>query len=302
MMNFSMRILLALSLIVLNIFPSYSNAEESPLAPLNKGGRFAKASNVLENIKSTGLLRVAIREDSIPFGYRNLDGNLDGICLGFFDLIRTKLLSELKMQVITIKIFRSTLFNRFTLVEDNLVDLECGPNTIREELQNKVAFSAPFFVTGLQFLIREEDENKFDINGNLAQMTIGVLRNTTTKEMISNRYPDATLQEFQGVTGRMRGIQALQMGRINAFASDGILLIGEATLQGLSIPQEYILVPPYPLDCEYYGMILPANDPQWRDFVNSVIKETESRELLKTWFTVIAPYVRETVNYCKNKN
>lgn len=255
----------------------------------------AQPETVLERIKRTGLLRVAMREDAAPFGYRNLDNRLSGICLDFFNVLRRSLQQELKLQALSINLSKSTLYNRFQIVQEGSIDLECGPNTIRED--QPVAFSAPFFITGTQFLIHKDQQKKFNVNGSLANVTLGVLRDTTTAQLIQSRYSQAKIQQFQGVTGRRRGVQAVLNGRIEGFASDGILLIGEATIQGLSL-QQYILVPSPPLDCEYYGLILPKNDPQWRDFVNSVLKNTQSKELLQEWFTLLDPYIRETMSYC----
>ncbi|WP_049802664.1 amino acid ABC transporter substrate-binding protein [Gloeothece verrucosa] len=262
----------------------------------------AQETSVLDNIQKTGLLRVAMREDAVPFGYKDLDNNLNGICLDVINLIRQQIQEELNKQIITVKLFQSTLYNRFDLVKDGLVDLECGPNTIRQASDLAIAFSDPFFITGTQFIIKTDQENKFNTDGSLADLTLGVLRNTTTQEFIRNRYPQAKIQVFQGITGRLRGIQAVQSGKIDAFASDGILLLGEATLQGLSIPEQYQLVPQRPLDCQYYGLILPKNDPRWRELVNSVISNVELRQILRKWLTVVGPYVRETLNTCYRKS
>ncbi|ACK71410.1 extracellular solute-binding protein family 3 [Gloeothece citriformis PCC 7424] len=243
-----------------------------------------------------------MREDAVPFGYEDLDNNLSGICLDVINLIKERVQEELNQEIILVKLFQSTLFNRFELIKDGVVYLECGPNTIRESPDLEVAFSAPFFVTGTQFIIPSGLENRFDADSSLADFTLGVLRNTTTQQLLASRYPQATIQEFQGITGRLRGIQAVQTGRIDAFASDGILLIGEATLQGLPIPEDYVLVPQPPLDCEYYGLILPKNDPQWRELVNSVIDNVKLKEILRKWVTVISPYLEETRNFCEKKD
>jgi polar amino acid transport system substrate-binding protein len=260
-------------------------------------GLKSQAETILERVNRQGSIQVGIREDAVPFSYRDINNDLSGICLDFINLLRQELEEKLNQEVLTVKIYKSTLYNRFNLVKDKVIDLECGPNTIRDDLDN-ITFSKPFFITGTQFLIRKEDENKFKIDGPLANFKLGVLRNTTTKQFIEQRYPRAILQEFQGVTGRRRGVEAVKKGTVDGFASDGILLIGEATLLGLAIPKDYTLVPSHPLDCEYYGLILPADDPEWRDFVNAVINPNELRSLLRKWFSVVAPYIQETINFC----
>ncbi|WP_430013336.1 amino acid ABC transporter substrate-binding protein [Microcystis ichthyoblabe FBCC-A1114] len=260
----------------------------------------AKSETVLEKIKRTGLLEVAMREDAIPFGYRDSNNNLQGLCLDFIQLLREELKHKLNLQIISVKIYKSTLFNRFQLLENKTVDFECGPNSIRKTIPNGVSFSRPFFVTGTQFLVRSDNQNNFNFSSSLEGISIGVLRDTTTQELLRQKYPLATYQEFQGVTGRLRGIQSLRRNRIDAFASDGILLIGEAVILGLSLGKDYQLIPPNPLNCDYYGFILPANDPQWQEFINGVIVTSENRNIFKKWFTEVASYFRDTWQYCRN--
>ena len=102
------------------------------------------------------------------------------------------------------------------------------------------------------------------------------------------------------LAGRLRGIQSLRRNRIDAFASDGILLIGEAVILGLSLGKDYQLIPRNPLNCDYYGFILPANDTQWQEFINGVIVTSENRNIFKTWFTEVAAYFIHTWQYCRN--
>jgi hypothetical protein len=103
-------------------------------------------ATILEEIKRTGLLRIAVREDAVPFGYRDLNENWTGICIDFLEILRNQVRRELDQPIILIKLFKSTLFNRFDLVNDKVVALECGPNTIRDNLSYNIDFSDPFFL------------------------------------------------------------------------------------------------------------------------------------------------------------
>ncbi len=240
------------------------------------------AETVLDTVERTGLLRVAIREDAAPFGYLDAGGNIRGYCLDFFALLRNKLSQTLNRDILTIRLLKSNATNRFQLVADGLVDLECGPNTIVSKVPNRIEFSTAFFISGTQFLIQRDDRQRINLDSNLQDLTLGVIRNTTTEQYISDRYPLAQQEQFQGATARMRGVQTLQQGRIDAFVSDGILLIAEVERQNLPL-QNYLLIPEQPLTCDRYGMILPANEPQWRNLVNSVIESKESEQLLSRW-------------------
>ena len=256
------------------------------------------AESVLERVKDTGVVKLAIREDASPFGYLDQSGNLQGYCLDFFALLRHKLTQELNRDVIAVRLLKSRLANRFELVERGFADLECGPNTIRDNISYKIGFSQPFFLTGTQFLIKDNLANILKLNNPFADLTIGLIAHTTTEEFISKKYPRAKVEKFQGITARMRGIQALQQGKIDAFISDGILLRGEADLQNLS-SQAYSLIPKQPITCDYYGMIIPQNDAPWRDFVNGVIASQESEKIFTKWFKNIIPYTIEEKDFCQ---
>lgn len=258
----------------------------------------ANAETVLKHIQKTGVVKVAIREDAAPFGYLDGNGNVQGYCLDFFDLLQKKLVNKLQRNTLIFRVLKSTVNNRFDLVERKFVQLECGPNTIRPKLQAQVAFSRPFFITGTQFLIRQKERALFELNLNFNNLTIGVIEGTSTEQYLRDRYPRAKLELFQGVTARTRGVQALAQGKINAMVSDGILLRAEAEQQSLSLAN-YPLIPEQPLTCDYYGMLLPSRDRSWQKFINSVITSQESEELLNKWFGNIIPYARISEASCQ---
>ncbi|OKH21608.1 amino acid ABC transporter substrate-binding protein [Hydrococcus rivularis NIES-593] len=261
----------------------------------------AQEETILQEIERTGLVKLGIRAGAFPFGYKDADNNFAGICVDLFKTVVDEIKKELKRDILAIKLYESNLINRFNLVENRIVHLECGPNTIDPQLPRNVQFSNSFFVTGTQLLIRIDNANKIKANRDFSNLTIGVLRGTITQQLLAQKYPLANLQQFQGITGRRRGIQAVQQLKIDAFASDGILLIGEATREGLFLGQDYLLVPQKPLDCVYYGFILPKNDPQWRDLVNSAIQAASLPQIFSKWFGEISPEIREMAEFCRSE-
>ncbi len=255
----------------------------------------AEAESTLDKIQQTGVLSLAIREDAPPFGYLNAKNDLQGYCLDFFALLETQLIQKLERNTVIIKLLKSTPSNRFSLVGADIVDLECGPNTIRSDIPKNTAFSTGFFVTGIQFLVRRN--NSIDVDNDLENTTLGVISNTTTEKFITQRYPSATLRKYRGVSARNRGIQAVEQGKIDAMISDGILLRAEAQQEGLSLT-EYPLIPDVPLTCDRYGMIISGDDPEWQDFVDSVISSPEAAALSNAWFGQLFSYNQLTQDFC----
>jgi polar amino acid transport system substrate-binding protein len=258
-----------------------------------------QAQNVLKSIQETGVLKVALREDAAPFGY--LKGNqLQGYCLDFIALLEQKIKQELPRNTLAIRLLKSTTSNRFTLVEQGLIDLECGPNSIRDLSSPKVAFSQAFFMTTTQLLVGQAKAKQINLDSDLAGITLGVIRNTTSEQLIKKQYPSANLVLFSGITARNRGVQAVAQGKIDAMVSDGILLRAEAAKENLSI-EDYTIIPDTPISeansvfaqSDRYGMIIRGEDEQWRNFVNSVIVSQESQQLFKQWFQFVESFPTE---------
>jgi polar amino acid transport system substrate-binding protein len=260
----------------------------------------AQGETVLESIKRTGVLTVAIRQDAVPFGFRDGPSNQwTGICVDFIEAIRTRVSAELGGQPLFVKMYESSLSSRYDLVAENIVTFECGPNTIRANENLPITFSRPFFVTGTQFLIATDREDKFNSNGDLQGERIGVLEDTSNSEFLAARYPKAELINFRGLTARQLGLQALLQGRIDAFASDGILLFGEALLLNIPLGQDFRFYPRNPLDCQSYGLILPLAQPQWADLVNEAITFSNSMDIYRKWLGPLFPALERVEKYCE---
>ncbi len=232
----------------------------------------ARDESILAEIERTGVLKVAFRKDAPPFGYIDSENAWAGYCGDVAIALGEHLATTLNHPVgIELVELTSTLQNRFDLVRDGSVHLECGPNTIRQDIPG-ITFSIPFYVTGAKFLVRQAQAAT--VNFNLPGLRLGVLQDTTTAAFLRERYPNADIVTFSGATDREQAVQAVVSGTIEAFIGDSVL--SEAELQRQNLPRDqFALLPENPLTCEYYGLILPDNDPQWRQAVNEFLQDTE---------------------------
>lgn len=248
----------------------------------------ARAETVLEQISRTRVLRVGVRTDTVPFGYLNDDGDIDGYSVDLIRLIHSRLEEKLN-QPIDLHIKTVTLDDRFEQVENGELDLVCEATTITAERENRVDFSTPFFTTGIQMLVKAENSDRLDptqlSNIDIApvaseQVVIGFLAATTTDDELRPVYPEA---KWQPIPSRAEGIEMLTTGELDGIASDGILLLGELWLNG-SDRRNFQLVPSQPLTFENYGCILPINSRDWGRVVNSTITSPENTTLWNQWF------------------
>ncbi|NJR48131.1 MAG: transporter substrate-binding domain-containing protein [Hyellaceae cyanobacterium CSU_1_1] len=163
-----------------------------------------------------------------------------------------------------------------------------------------VTFSDPIFASGTRLLVNKNKVSQFDFDSKLSGMKLGVLSQTTTKQFLEQNYPDATIVNFDGKNSRASGIKAIANGDIDAFVSDDVLLTGELDRQGAK-SKNYQTIPENPLSCEYYGLILPEDDSQWRITVNAFIRDRPFKQVFDRWLT---PYYARSIadlDYCQNR-
>ena len=255
--------------------------------------QISQAETVEQEIEKTGVLKVGIREDSPLFGFGK---EKIGYCNDFANSLAANL-SQKMGKTVKAEIVKSTTQNRWDLVKDGNVHLECGPNTITVEREQEygIKFSKPFFVTATQVFTRVEATEE-----SLQTGTIGIIKGTTNEQEFRLVYPDERIDD--SFERRSQGIAAVQLQEIDGFASDGILLTGTAFALDIN-PEQYTLVTPLvgnrPL-CAAYGMILPQGNSQWHDTVNFLItKSGQGDKIWENWFKDLLPYVGEVLNACQ---
>lgn len=289
------------------LIASYGQEPPVPIVPAASeiAAQPRRAESVLLEIARTGVLKVALRQDAAPFGFVDSESNWRGYCRAFAEDLRDRVQKELVAQKLGPQIelglveFSSTLDNRFSLVQDEVVHVECGPNTIRNDIEG-VAFSVPLLVSGTQFLVKRSQIDLNDPNARLAGVRVAILPNTTTEQFIDDTFPQANRVPFPGPSGRRDAVRALAAGDVDVFASDGILSISEALRQNLPI-DNYVLVPEVPLTCEFYGLVLPENSPDWQRFVNDFLEETHTERLNREVPSALLEGQIETLDLCLNR-
>ncbi|MEL6778559.1 MAG: alpha/beta fold hydrolase [Cyanobacteria bacterium J06597_16] len=269
----------------------------------------ARGESVLAEIRRTGTLKVALRQDSFPFGYVNSESTWAGYCRAFAADLRTELEQTLAVRVQLVEL-ASTFENRFSLVQDNTAHVECGPNAIRSDIEG-ITFSTPFLISGTQFLTRRSQVGdkpapsnstaNFRSNPVVRGTRVAIVPGTTTERFILEEFPDAKRVLFPGPSGRSEAIRALAEGRVDVLASAGILSLGEVQRQRLPYT-DFTLTPPRPLTCEFYGLVLPAGDAEWQTLLDNFITRTNVDRLDQEVPPNLLENQLETVDFCLNQS
>jgi glutamate/aspartate transport system substrate-binding protein len=204
----------------------------------------------LDKIKETGVLQLGYRETSRPFSFRGSDGQPAGfsidLCLRVAGALRqSQKLPELKVAWVTV-----TPADRIPQLVRGAIDLECGSTTITFGRMEQVAFSHMISVDGGSLLATAD--SGIGTVKDLAGKRVGVIPNTTTEKALAAALVGASIQAAViTVAEHGEGLRGLEEGRLDAYASDRLLLAGLLTTAGnpakLRLSAEHFSYEPYAL-------------------------------------------------------
>lgn len=223
------------------------------------------AGEVLDKISKTGTIKAGYRKDTVPFGYVDEKGKIVGYSLDVLELIRKHAEKELG-KPIKLELIEINPSNRFELIQNGSLDIECGSTTITWEREKFVDFSVSYFASGTQMIV-DRGAGLSNIS-TLKGKNIAVIPNTTNEIAMKNFAAGANLISIKS---EEEGWQKLQKGEIDGVAGDGILLQG--LLQNAANRDKYEIVPEFPYMIESYACTLPQDESQWKDLVNYSLVE-----------------------------
>jgi len=240
----------------------------------------AQTKMTLDKISETGLLTIGTRTGSPPFAYVNARNEWVGFSVDLVEELIKPALEKKLGKPIKVEKKESTPPTRIALLSSNAVDLVAGTMTDTRTRRDSVDFSATFFVTGAQFLVKKGSKIRSikDIDGK----RIAAQQGSTNAKIIRERAPKAQLREFPD---QPAAFQALLQGQVDAYTNDGI------QLAGLKIktpnPAQWDIVGDF-YSYEPYGMAMRKNDSDFRAAVNNAlmdgIESGKYFEIYDKWF------------------
>jgi polar amino acid transport system substrate-binding protein len=180
----------------------------------------SQAETVLEKVTRTGVLTAGTSTDAIPFAYDNEKGELVGYSVDMLNLIKAQLENRLG-KPIQLEFVEVTPAERISKLESKDVDIVCESISFTWNREQYVDFSTSYGVTGTKLLVKKGSSGGSPES--LAGKRVGVIPETTNEQVIKLLQPQATLVPVKDVAA---GFTALEAGKIDALAWDGILLDG----------------------------------------------------------------------------
>jgi glutamate/aspartate transport system substrate-binding protein len=238
----------------------------------------------LKKIRDSKSVTIAYRTDALPFSFNDEKGQPAGYTVDICKRIVASLEQQLKIQGLKVNWMPATAQNRFDLIAKKQADMECGATTATLSRMENVDFSNFVFVDSTGVLVRNESGVK--TFNDLAGKKVGVISGTTNERALGNALK-VRLVNASVVTVKTRdeGLEALEKGAIDAFASDKILIAGLSVK--VRDATRYTMLPD-DLSVEPYGIMLPRGDAAMRLAVNrglaQVYKTPQIVEIFNKWF------------------
>ena len=242
------------------------------------------AVGVLERIKATKTLSVAYAPNAYPLSFKNEKGHPGGYSVDLCRRVVDAIKSDLGLDKLDIKWMEGNTPRRLAAVANGEADMECGTTTMNLERQRQVDFSSMVFVESGGILVFEKAGIR-DLSG-LAGKRVAVIPETTTEKRLRALLEERSIKaELVPITDAKDGRERMMAGKVDALASDRMVLIGQVAATG-EAKRFAILDDEFSIDP--YAFALNRNDADFRLAVNrglaGVYRSGEIDSIFNRWF------------------
>lgn len=170
----------------------------------------------LPDFQERGKIVIAVKDNIRPLGFRDADGNLQGLEIDLATALGKDLLGKAK----AVKLQPVANGLRFSQVFNHKVDIAIARVTATESRSRIVDFSAPYYFDSTMLVTKDTSlHNLSDFN----KQKIAVLNHSSTIPDIQYYVPNALLV---GVDSYEQGFKLTESNAVAAFAADGSVLSG----------------------------------------------------------------------------
>jgi polar amino acid transport system substrate-binding protein len=184
--------------------PASAAATSSHATPEAK----AASARTVDEIKSSGSIRIGVFSDKAPFGYVDANGNYAGYDIVYGDRIAKDL--GVKVEYVPVE-----AASRVEFLQTGKVDVILANFTVNPERAAKVDFAKPYLKVALGVV--SPDKGLITKESDLAGKKVIVVKGTTAETYLEANHPELDLVKFEQYT---EATSALSDGRADAWATD----------------------------------------------------------------------------------
>ena len=244
----------------------------------------AELTGTLKAIKERKAMLIGYPVDAYPMSFRSADGKAQGYSIDLCLQVAGEVKKAVGLSDLDIRFVPVTLDARFDAVAGGEVDIECGTSTMTLSRMEKVDFTSMTFVDGGSLLVRKGSA----IHGvvSLVDESVAVIPGTTTdralRDALAKSYVNAKVVT---VKDHKEGFDLLESGKISAYATDRVLLVG---LLAKSQKNDTLEIAADQFSYEPYGFVVRRGDADFRLVANRALAQLyRSQEIVKIfekWF------------------
>jgi len=241
--------------------------------------------STLKAIKERKAMVVGYLKDAYPLSYEGPNGP-DGYSIDLCRRIGDEAGRAVGIEKLELRFVPVTLENRIDAVASGKVDIECSTSTATLSRMEKVDFTNLIFVDGGGLVVKK---STFIRNvAELADESVAVVPGTTTEKALRAALSQGNIRaRVVEVPDHASGIAAVKDGKVSAYASDRIILVGQLIEQrdaGLGlVPMQFSIEP--------YGFMLRRGDADFRLVANRALSRAyrsgEIANIFQRWFGAI---------------
>ena len=245
--------------------------------------RADELTGTLKAIKERGAIVIGYPKDAYPMAFEGDDAIAQGYSVDLCREIAKDVGKALGLEQIAVRYVPVTLEGRFDAVASGQVDIECGTSTMTLSRMEKVDFTNMTFVDGASLLVKKGSAIRSVVS--LVDETVSVIPGTTTeralRDALAKSYVNAKLVT---VKDHSEGIAAVESGKVSAYASDRVILVG---LLAKSKKMETLTLADAQFSYEPYGFMIRRGDADFRLLANRTLARLYRAEIAKIfekWF------------------
>ena len=258
-----------ISLIINGVKMKYMFILIALISMLFSGISLADNISTLESIKKLETIRIGYRENEPPMSFLSKDKQPVGYSIELCVRIAAEVRRKLKNPNIAIKYVPVTASNRFDALANNSIDILCGSTTKTHSRAELVDFTQLSFITGASLLSLKT--TKVDGISDLQGRKVAVVKDTTTIDTLTTALKKAGSDaEVVSVESAAKGMSALIKGKVDAFSSDQVVLIGLATTN--KNPKQFAIAKEL-FSYEPFALAVRQNDSEFRLIADRVLSE-----------------------------
>ena len=223
--------------------------------------KFESGTRMAE-LAEAGRIKIGVKKDQPGIGFQEPGADEPS---GFDVEVAKIIAAKLGIEPGNIEWVEAVSKNREPFLQKGTVDLVAASYSITDERKQIVGQAGPYYVTGQQLLVREEDKDTItgpeDLEGKkVCSVTGSTSIKTVEEEYGADPAPFATYSEC---------VQQLTNGQVDAVTTDGAILLGYAAQQ----PDEVEVVGE-PFSEERYGIGYKKEDAEMCQFITDTLQES----------------------------